>query len=300
MDGMIAAMIILAIIALIAASGWIAIKMDLRNIRRNMENIMKSNSNAHITTQTFDLEITRLTNQINTLLDKQKQSAMASEKMSKELRQAVTNISHDLKTPLTSALGYLQMVKSSKTPLEKKVEYLEIIQKRLEALSDLLEELFEFSKIYEGKIDLHCEKVNCANLLGDVLSLYYEDFTEKFVTPLVQFPREPVYLFADATMLKRVFQNLIQNALIHGTGYFSIAIEPGARIVFSNSIANEEQVDVSQLFDRFYIADHSAKRQTTGLGLAICKELVENQEGTIQAHIEGNRLVISIGMREIK
>ncbi len=297
---MVAAVIILAGIVLIAAAWLIFIKLDLRFIRRGLEEILKSGSNAKITTQTFDPDITRLADQINALLDEQKQAAIASEKMSKELRQAVTNISHDLKTPLTSALGYLQMVKSSKTTPEKKAEYLEIVQKRLEALSGLLEELFAFSKIYEGKIDLHYEKVNAANLLGDVLSLYYEDFTEKNVTPMVRFPQDPVYLFVDATMLKRVFQNLIQNALVHGTDYFSVVLEPGARIVFANYIENAEQVDVTRLFDRFYTADHAAKRQTTGLGLAICKELVESQEGTIQARIEDHQLVISIDLREIK
>jgi len=297
---MLTAVIILAGVALVAVSGWIFIKLDLRSIRRDLEGIMKSGSNAKITTQTFDADITRLAKQINALLEEQKQAAIAGEKISKELRQAVTNISHDLKTPLTSALGYLQMVQASKTPPEKKAEYLEIIQKRLQALSGLLEELFAFSQIYEGKIDLHYEKVNAANLLGDVLSLYYEDFTEKNITPVVHFPKDPVYLFADAAMLKRVFQNLIQNALVHGMYNFSVVLEPGARIVFTNSIENAGQVDVERMFDRFYTADPAAKRQTTGLGLAICKELIESQEGTIQARIEDHQLVISIDLREIQ
>ncbi len=296
---MIAVVVILGVVGLIGIAGWIFIKLDLRLIHRKLEDILKTGSNAKITTQTFDLDVTRLSIQINALLEEQKQVVLASEKMNRELRQAITNISHDLRTPLTSALGYLQMVKSRKTPPEKKAEYIDIIQKRLETLSNLLEELFEFSKIYEGKIELHLEKVNPANLLGDVLSQYYVDFTEKNITPVVQFPKEPVYLRADVTVLKRVFQNLIQNALIYGADYFSVTVKPGVTLEFENSIENAGEMDASRLFDRFYTADRSRNSRATGLGLAICKELIESLDGKIQARIENDRLIMSIDFKEI-
>lgn len=293
---MIVPVIGLAIVSLIAVVSWLLVKLDVRSISHRLEDIRQSRSNAKITTQTFDPDITALANQINALLEEQKQAAIRNEQASRELRQSITNISHDLKTPLTSAMGYLQMIKSGRTPPEKKAEYIDIIARRLAALSDLLEELFEFSRLYEGKIEPVCEGVNVCNLLGDVLSLYYEDLTRKDITPAIQFPREPVYVLADASMLKRVFQNLIQNALIHGTTFFSVAVDPGARITFRNALEDMESIDPSRLFDRFYTADVSRDGRTTGLGLAICKELVARQGGTIGARIEEGNLVISIEM----
>ena len=219
--------------------------------------------------------------------------------MSRELKQAITNVSHDLKTPLTSAVGYLQLIRSDKLPEEEKREYLNIIEKRLEALTLLLDELFEFTKIYEGKIEAQTERTNVSNALCDVLSLHYEDFTAKGITPLVSLPESPVYISADSAMLKRIFQNLVQNALIHGTGNISVIVNPDARIIFKNSIENPEKIDAGRLFERFYTADISRSSKTTGLGLAICKELVERQSGKIDAFVEGGNLIISAEFNKI-
>ncbi len=296
---MILAVICLSVVFVITIGYYALMKKDLRSINRTLAAIRRSNSNAKVTTQTLDPDITRLANQINEILEEQKKGLLSAEKMSRDLQQAITNISHDLKTPLTSALGYVQMVISNKTPLEKRDEYLEIIEKRLESLSLLLDELFEFSRISEGTIEIHSEKLNVSNLLGDVLSLYYEDFTLKKIIPVVQFPEAPVYIFADGNVLKRIFQNLIQNALVHGAEFFSVTIEPGARLIFKNSMENVENIDANRLFERFYTADLSRSGKTTGLGLAICKELVEKLDGKITAKIEENSLVISIEIKEM-
>jgi signal transduction histidine kinase len=296
---LIAALLFLVVVLLVLVAYFILLKRDIRSIRRKLGEIMNSTTNAKVTVQTFDSDIAGLANQINALLERQKQTLLAAQKMSRELKQAITNVSHDLKTPLTSALGYLQMAKSDKTSPEKNAEYLTIVEKRMESLSFLLEELFEFSKIYEGSLEFHPERVNASNLLRDVLSLYYEDFTGKNVTPILQFAHDPVYIIADVNMLKRVFQNLIQNALVHGSDYFAVAVEPGARLTFVNSVEDTEKLDANRLFERFYTADLSRNTKTTGLGLAICKELVERQGGQIHASLEENKLVIDIEIEEI-
>lgn len=297
---MIVAMLLLTVVLLVIAAYIILLKRDIRSVSRKLDEIMQSTTNSKVTVQTYDSDVSDLANQINSLLEQQKQTQVTAQKMSRELKQAITNVSHDLKTPLTSALGYLQMAKSNKTLPKKKAEYLTIVEMRLESLSFLLEELFEFSKIYEGKIEFHPDRVNASNLLREVLSLYYEDFTSKNVTPVLHFTRDPVYVMADVNMLKRIFQNLIQNALVHGTDYFGVAVEQGARLTFVNSVENTENLDASRLFERFYTADLSRNSNTTGLGLAICKELVERQGGEINARIEGNKLVISIDIEEVK
>ncbi len=293
---MTAAIILLSLALLAAATYCILLKNDIRSISRSLEAILKAKTNARVTTQTFDADISRLAMRINTILEAQNQAELAGEKIDRELRQAITNVSHDLKTPLTSATGYLQMIASDKISPDKKVEYLRIVEQRLDTLSDLLDDLFEFSKIAEGKVDIDLARVNAANLLRDVLSLYYEDFSRKNITPQASLPNEPVYVLADANLLKRVIQNLVQNALVHGTEYFSVGVEPDGRLIFKNSVANPEQIDAGRLFERFYTGDISRSSKTTGLGLAICKELVERQNGKIEACVEANMLIIIVRM----
>ncbi len=295
-----AASIILAVALVGVSAYFVLLKRDIRAIRRRLEFIRKTDTNAKITTQTLDADVSELANQINTCLEVQKKAELAGEQMSRELKQAITNVSHDLKTPLTSAMGYLQLVRSNKTLPEKKAEYLDIIEIRLSALNSLLEELFEFSKLYEGEEERQLTKVNVSNVLRDALSLYYEDFTRREITPSVHLPDEPVYIRADVNMLRRIFQNLIQNALVHGGGYFSATVEPGAKLIFENSMTDPQEMDASRLFERFYTADLSRKGKTTGLGLAICKELVAKLDGTIQARVERDSLIITIEINEIE
>lgn len=297
---MVIAIVVLAAGFVIAAVACVLLKQDIRSISRSLKAIRKSDTNAKVTTQTFDKDIIHLSNRINEVLEDQKKAVLSAEKMNQELKQAITNVSHDLKTPLASAMGYLQLIRSNKTPEEKKPEYLDIIEKRLKSLSYLLDELFEFTKITEGKIEFKPEKINVSNILSDVLSLYYEDFTAKGSTPNITLPENPVYIFADVNMLRHIFQNLIQNVLAHGTGSFSVTVQPEARVLFKNSVEHPEKIDAGRLFERFYTADISRNSKTTGLGLAICKELVERQDGKIRAFIEDDSLIITIKFKQNK
>jgi len=245
------------------------------------------------TTETFDKNISELCNTVNDILNKQKKIIISSEKSNREFRQAITNISHDLRTPLTSAIGYIQMFKSGSTPDDKKREYLDIIENRLKSLSSLMNNLFEYTQIVEGKVAQNIEKINICNILRDTVSEYYGDFTSKNFSVEINIPEVPVYILYDANYFKRAVQNLIQNVLAHGIEYFKLTVD-GTKIIFQNKVSNAGEIEADRLFDRFYTADLSRSSNTTGLGLAIVKEIVQNMGGEISACVENDMLSIRI------
>ena len=296
---MIIAVIILTLALIVCAAVLILLKRDIRRLNQNLRIIEKSDTNTQATTETFDKDISELCIIINDILTKQKKIMAASEKSNREFRQAITNISHDLRTPLTSAIGYIQMIKSEETPDSKKQEYLDIIEQRLKSLSKLMNDLFEYTQIAEGKITQNIEKINICNLLRDIISEYYGDFMAKNFTVEIDIPDSPIYILCDVSLLKRIVQNLIQNAVKHGTEYFKLTVADNT-VIFKNKVLNIEQIDADRLFERFYTANLSRSGNTTGLGLAIVKEIAQNIGSGINASLEGDMLSICVCLPLVK
>ena len=292
---MIIAVIILSAASIICAVLIILLKRDIRQLYQSLCIIKKSDTNMQATTQTFDKNISELCIAVNDILEKQKKIVIANEKSNHEFRQAITNISHDLRTPLTSAAGYIQIIQSGSVTKDKEREYLGIIEQRLKSLSDLMNDLFEYTQIAEGKTAQNIEKVNICNILRDITSDYYGDFMGKGFTVQTAIPDSPVYVLCDADLLKRAVQNLIQNVLAHGIGYFKLSVENGV-IVFCNKVLNADLINADRLFERFYTADLSRNGSTTGLGLAIVKEIIQNMGGGVSAFIEKDMINICVSL----
>jgi len=208
-----------------------------------------------------------------------------------DLKRAITNISHDLRTPLTSARGYLQMLESLELDAETKARYLAIIQERLDALQTLMNSLFEFARVMEGDSILNIQAVNICNVLRDVLSANFAELDSKGFTVNANIPDTPVLCLCDADALQRVLQNLVKNAYTHGREYLHVRLN-GSTIEIANKLNGP--IDTSQIFDRFYTADASRSNKSTGLGLAIVKELMMHMGGQVSASMEGDMLVMSV------
>lgn len=292
---MILIVIILSIALLLSLIYIFRLKKDIFFINKSLQTIKKSDTNIRLTTITFDKDICDLALNVNDVLNKQQKLVVESEKASYVFRQGMTNISHDLRTPLTSAIGYIQMLKSNNVTESKKLEYVDIIEDRLKSLTALIKELFEYTQIVEGKIPLNIEKVNVCNVLLDEVSSFYEDFSQKGFQVEVDIPNTSVFAICDVYLLRRIFQNLIKNVLVHGTEYFELIVRSTERtIVFRNKVVDLEKVEVDRLFERFYTADASRSSKRTGLGLAITRELVLQLGGDIKAYIEEDILNICI------
>ena len=207
-----------------------------------------------------------------------------------ELKEAVTNISHDLRTPLTAINGYLDLLER-----EEKSEnvqcYLSQIKNRTEVLKNLTEELFRYSVVTSSQ-DLKPERIDVVRVLEESLLSFYAVMQEKGIRPEIELPEESVFRELDAGAVNRIFSNIISNALKYSDGDLSVVMDKNGCVTFSNTAHNLNAVTVGRLFDRFYTVE--ASRNSTGLGLSIAKVLIERMGGSIEASYNEGKLNITI------
>ncbi len=270
-------------------------KKDIQSLEKSLNYIYENNTNQQLTTNTFYKEISNLSNTMNKILDKYVQIRISSTKSNREFQQVITNISHDLRTPLTSAIGYTQMIQSDKADEQKKLEYIQIIEYRLKVLSNLTNNLLEYSRLIEEVTPLNNEKINLNNLLRDVVSTFYDQFSDKGYQVSLDISNEVLYFIGDVSLFERIFMNLIQNALLYGTETFEVSLDADTGILeFKNRIEDPQDIEVEKILERFYTADKSRSNKSVGLGLAIVKELITKMKGTIDASMTDDFLCIRI------
>lgn len=212
-----------------------------------------------------------------------------------ELKGAVTNLSHDLRTPLTAICGYLDLLeKEEKSEAAKR--YIDIIRNRSQLLVSMTEELFQYSVLLSRENNAPGEPVVLNQVLEESIAAAYTALTERNITPRIRMPREKVVRMLDASALSRVFSNLLQNAVKYSDGDLEITLESTGEIVFANRAPGLDEIQVGRLFDRFFTVESA--RKSTGLGLAIARSLVEQMGGSISAEYTDDRLHIWIFFRE--
>lgn len=211
-----------------------------------------------------------------------------------ELKGAVTNISHDLRTPLTAICGYLDLLeKEEKSEVAER--YIDIIKNRSEMLVQLTEELFGYSVILSRENDMPREPVVVNHVLEERIAAFYTALKEYGITPVIQMPEEKVVRMLDKSALSRVFSNLLNNAIKYSAGDLEITLHATGEISFSNTAPGLDEIQVGRLFDRFFTVESA--RKSTGLGLAIARSLVEQMGGSITAQYRDDRLCICIFFR---
>jgi len=270
------------------------LKRDVRQLGQKLEAIASIDTNAHLTTGTFDADISDLADRINKMLDKNRRAFLETRRLEDNLKRAITNISHDLRTPLTSAKGYLQMAENGQLDEETLLRYLSVIHGRLDALTVLLDDLFAFSKAVEGEFTL--SRINIGNTLRDAVSDSFAELKNRRFTVENLIPDAPVYCTCNEDALKRILQNLISNAYIHGKELLRVKLSDDV-IEIANRADHLDFIDTAEIFNRFYTADASRTDKRTGLGLAIAKELTERMGGQISVHKEDDLLVIRLHLR---
>ncbi len=234
---------------------------------------------------------------VNHLLTRYRENERRLLRENKIYRESITSISHDIRTPLTSAKGYLQMLQRQNVSEEKKTQFLSTVERRLDHLNNMLNQLFEYARIEAGELALEPEELNVGNLFAETISLFYNDFVQKGFVPEIDIAKKPCKIYADRNALVRIMENLIRNALVHGTGgfWFSVRVtEQQAVIGVSNLTDSIESYELDSIFDRFYTTDHSRSRRTTGLGLAIVKQFAQQMGGSVQATLEEGRFTVQV------
>ena len=285
--------------ALVAALVWLyLLYRDIRQLRENLLNITQSDTNSKLTTDTFNKDVVGLTASINTMLERNRRDIFEKAGAEAALKRAVTNISHDLRTPLTSALGYLQMLTDSGLNEETKLRYLETVRGRLETLSVLMNNLFEFARVMEGDVAYNIQPCNICNVLRDALSDNYMELENKGFAVDADIPDMPVICRCDKDALRRVLQNLLKNAVVHGREHLRVRLD-GDAIEIANKADGLADMDTGKMFERFYTSDAARTSGNTGLGLAIARELVTRMEGNITAYVDGDYLVMRLALPQV-
>lgn len=250
-----------------------------------------TDTNTLIDISTRDAYMRKLAAAINVqlrLLRKQRHQYLHGDR---ELKEAVTNISHDLRTPLTAICGYMDLLKQEDKS-EKVTRYLDLIENRTEAMKQLTEELFRYSVILSTQEDMEMERVFINGVLEESIAGFYDALTQRGITPSICMTDQRVERAANKEALSRVFSNILNNALKYSDGDLEIELCEDGRIIFSNTASELNEVQVGKLFDRFFTVESA--RNSNGLGLAISKTLVEQMGGSIEACYKDGKLHIII------
>lgn len=301
---------VLAIIVIIMAAVLLKIRAQLRDINDQLDFLYENDTNMLIGTDTNFIYLGQFKQRVNRFVEQWHKKKAEAAKKEQMISDTYTNLSHDIRTPLTSLDGYFQLLKDEKDE-KLQAHYIGIIQERIASLKDILEELFMFTKLKNDTFNLEMDKCCVSRLLKQTVFSYYDEWKMRGIEPVVDICDEQIFILANTQALKRVFQNVIKNGLVHGKSDIEIklyTIESGknagsdrenkvVNIVVSNTIDDPENIDTSQVFERFYKADEARSVTSSGLGLSIAKELVERMGGKINAQIEDNRFCINISYR---
>lgn len=262
-----------------------------KEIERDFADRLITDTNTLIDISSSDRYMCHLANDINVQLRKLRAERHRFQQGDMELKNAVTNISHDLRTPLTAIYGYIDLLEQEEKT-DKTTRYLEIIRNRVDLLTQLTEELFRYSIIISTESNAIREPVAINGVLEESIASFYSALKERNITPNIQIPEEKVIRTLDRSALVRVFSNLLNNAIKYSDGDLDITLSETGTIVFANTASGLDEVQIGRLFDRFYTVE--AARKSTGLGLAIARTLIEQMNGTISAQYENDRLSIII------
>lgn len=286
---------VLAVVVVILA-------IKIRMMQKSMDEIcsclsehLSSDTNQLITVSSSDKHVRHLASEIANQLTELRRQRRQYINGDRELKEAVTNISHDLRTPLTAICGYLELLEAEEMT-DNTRRYVEQISNRTEALKALTEELFRYSVISSVSA-LSYEKVNVGRVLEETLISFYGAFEQKNITPNISLPDITVFRSLDKFALSRIFENIVSNAVKYSDGDFAATMTYTGEITFSNTASELSSVDVGKLFDRFYTVDSA--RKSTGLGLSIAKLLTERMGGSISAKYKNNILSITVSFRKV-
>lgn len=269
---------------------------QVKDICRQLAFLMKHDSNMLIQRE-FDLGgIGTLSDRLNELLELQRKEKQRYQEKEVLIADTYTNLSHDIRTPLTSLDGYFQLMEECEN-VEDQRRYLNIIHERIHSLNEMLEELFMFTKLKNESYSLELTPCCINRILKETVFSYYDDWVRRGIQPDIQITEELLSIAGNKQGLHRVIQNVIKNGLDHGEKKISIVLErkqEHAVLRISNQVIHSEQIDIEHVFDRFYKADVARSKTSTGLGLSIAKELVKRMNGEISAKTEKNEFIIEM------
>lgn len=272
-------------------------RRSLRSAAAQLRELEDSGSTTRVRLAVPNGAAEELLQEVNRLLEARRADQAAWREREKSLRQQISNISHDLRTPLTSILGYLQLMEDPNLPEAERKEYLAVVESRSKALQSLITGFYELSRLEGGEYPLERGPVNLHASLSGLLAAFYNDFTDRGFDMTVELEEGLPPVQADEGAVLRVFTNLLRNALDHGQGGMEVRLfREGDRVVslFRNQTADLTEEDVPHVFDRFFTSDKMRTGRNTGLGLAIVKALADRMGCPVSAALSDGWFEIKI------
>lgn len=269
------------------------LRQQLRNINQQLDKRLTKNTRQPISLELVNRDLNQLAANVNKCLKAEENLRLEGVREEKRFKELITNLSHDLRTPLTAIKGYQQLMEKGELTEDQKIK-LRIANKHCEELGRLIEHFYEYTYLVNVEPELNLDRMNLTNLVIEILVESVTKLEEHNLT--VHFDEStPVFILGDKEMVIRIVRNLIRNCLQHSDGDIEVQLVSGESAVlsFGNLVKKDAKIEPDRLFDRFYVGD-SARGNSTGLGLSIVKLLAEQMNGSVDATLNGGWLEIRV------
>lgn len=286
---------VLAAVVFALAIRLVLIRRSLGEITEELDEKLKTDTNTPICISSGDRAVRNFASKINSELSELRRERLRLQNGDAELKRAITDISHDLRTPLTAICGYIELLEREEQT-ENSERYLLIIRERANSMKNLTEELFKYSLVTSAEDNLKAEKVSLNDALEQSLAAFYGVLSQKGIKPEIKIPKEPVERVLDKAAVGRIFENILSNAAKYSDGDLTVELSADGTVTFSNTAEKLDRIETERLFDRFYTVENAGG--STGLGLSIAKLFTEKTGGKIAAEYKNKKLFVHVNFPE--
>ena len=289
--------IVETILLILMAVYIVRVHMSLNTVRKQLQAMKGIRTNALLRNVTGQDTFNGLINDMNDILDEDKKRIEDVDRSMISIRETISELSHDLRTPMTSAGGYAEMLRSVDLTEEEKSRYLDVIIERQNTTNQLINQLYYYSRLKTDSVTLEQEELDLRKIVTSVIALYYVDFEKQNSEPEVDIDEKKMTVVGDKDGFVRIFSNIISNALSHGEGSYSISLketDEGYRFTMANGASKMTQDDAEKVFERYFTKDAVRSSSNSGLGLTISKNLTERMGGSIKAFLNEGIFTIEV------
>ena len=283
--------IIVTLSLIIVLSFYLFHRREVTRLSQKLQPLLHSSTQAELALDFPSSDITDLVNALNELLRVYHKQVYSLQKKDEAIKETITNLAHDLRTPVTAIQGYTQMLLQSPELSEEDLDAAAVINERLNVLNQLLNQLFEFARIEADEMEFSYTTFDLNAVLRSVAVSFFKSFEERKIIPALSIAEISFPFYGDEKAVTRIFENIISNALSHGKSdyhFSSYDDNENYHFSFQNFTDSINESDIDKIFNRFYTTDLSRSRKTTGLGLTIAKNLTVKMGGSISASLNNN------------
>ena len=281
---------VLAVLLLLLSVKMLVIKRELKRLSSEM----KKNDDGHtLSVELVDRDLQDMILEVDRLYGHIRDIRNDGREKEKALRDSVSMISHDMRTPLTSVIGYLQLAKRSEDQDEIRAD-IDTALERAQYLNRLVNDFFELSLIGAGQTKPAIERLNLSGMICEEILAQSPEIDRQGIEPRFEQADTDIFVMADRKMLSRILQNLISNAVRYTQNRLDIDIDTGKDVTFSIVTDSDKAVDTDRIFDMFYMEDQSRHKGGTGIGLYIVRRFTESMGGSIRAEQDGGQFAITV------